>query len=113
MSLYHIFRSQTGTFAPSTTGWFSYYVNASGQLLCQANNGDVFSPSSSYALTGAREAVTTGNVIFNDVTTVTGHVYGGTGTYLYPTLLGEPNFWVSALGPQGQLLAVPAYTRSS
>ncbi len=114
MSLYHIFRSQTGTFAPSTTGWFSYYANASGQLLCQPPVGAPFSPATSYAITGAREVVTTGLGVFTSVGNVaTGLFYGNTGLYNYPTLLGAPNFWISAIGPQGQLLAIPAYNRSA
>lgn len=116
MSLYHIFRSQTGTFAPSTAGWFSYYVNSSGQLLCQPSEGagGVFSPAASFALTGTREVVSTGLGTFPTVGNVaTGLFYGTTGLYQYPTFLGAPNMWVKAWGPNGELLSLPAYTRSS
>lgn len=116
MSLYHVFRSQTGTFAPSTTGWWSYYVNSTGQLLCQppAGGPDVFSPVSSFAFSGTREVVSTG---LGTITTVgnvgTGLFYGTTGLYQYPTFLGAPNMWIKAWGPNGELLSLPAYTRSS
>lgn len=115
MSLYHVFQAQTGVFAQAAnTGWYNYFVNASGQLMCQPPVGDPFQAAASYATTGAREVVSSGLGIFNNVTsTVTGIFYGTTGQDTRPTLLGAPNYWISAVGPQGQLLAIPAYTRSA
>lgn len=114
MSLYHVFRAQTGVFAQSTTGWFNYFCNASGQLMCQPPVGNPYQVAASYATTGGRDAISTGLGLMTTVGNVgTGLFYGSTGDYRYPTFLGAPNYWISATGPQGQLLALPAYTRSS
>ena len=115
MAYFQILRAQTGVNTQITTGWYSYYVNASGQLMCQPpSTGTPFAAVSSYPTTGAREAVTTGLGVWNNVAgAASGVFYGTTGVNLLPTVLGAPQYWVSAIGPGGQLLSIPAYTRTS
>jgi hypothetical protein len=116
MSKYHVFVSQTGSLAPASlnvTGTYSYYANASGALMVKLSDLSTRQAATNFATTGAREVVSTGLGVFSSVGVSTGLFYGNTGLYQYPTLLGAPNFWIQAFGPQGQLLALPAYTRSA
>lgn len=118
MSQTHEFRAQTGTPAPLISGQFTYYVNQSG-VLRYITTGSADRPVASvYPETGAKSLaglsnVSTGNITFTaGVNTV---VYGASGNSLnsLPTVLGEPTMWIRAFGPNGELLAVPAYTRGA
>ena len=118
MSKYHVFVSQTGSFAPASlnvTGTYSYFANASGALMVKLNDLSTRQASTNFATTGLDSAVTFISGAMNAGATipVTGVFYGTTGTSVYPRMLGAPSYWIQAFGPQGQLLAVPAYVRTS
>lgn len=106
------------TAAASGGNWATYYVNNSGILRFVHPNTTDYVASTFYPTTGAKTVgglsnVTTGNITFTaGVNTV---VYGASGNSLnsLPTVLGEPNFWIAAFGPNGQLVSLPAYTRST
>lgn len=117
MAKYNILVSQTGSLAPSaleTSGTYSYWANASGSLQVTLADLTVRNATTIFAQTGTREAVSTG---LGTITTVgnvgTGLFYGTTGLYEYPTFLGAPNYWIPGYGPAGQLISIPAYTRTS
>ncbi len=99
--------------------WTVYYADPSGILrFYNPLNSGTFVASTFYPVTGAKATgglsnVTTGHVTFTaGIDTV---VYGASGNAFTsgPTVLGEPNFWIAAIGPNGQLLSVPAYTRTN
>jgi hypothetical protein len=117
MSKYHIFTSQTGSLAPASlnvSGTYSYWANASGALQVTLADLSVRNATTIFAQTGTREVVSTGLGRLTTVGNVgTGLFYGTTGLYQYPTFLGEPNYWIPGYGPAGQLISIPAYTRSS
>lgn len=108
------FRTQTATPATPAAGVVSYYVGTSGELKYVNSAGQVRNASSYFAENLANSNITaTGFGIFRKATSdVTGLLYGSSGTYTVPTILGEPSMWFSVLGPSGQLLAIPAYNRS-
>jgi hypothetical protein len=85
MAKTHDFRLQTGV-APATpvTGVASYYVNASGVLRFVHANGTSYVASTFYP------------------TNITGV---NTGT-------ANVSLWIPVVGPSGQLLAIPAYSRT-
>ena len=115
MSKYHIFVSQTGSFAPAAldvSGTYSYWATASGALQVTLADLSVRNATTIFGQTGARESVTFVSGVFTTVGNVgTGIFYGNTGLAQYPTLLGAPSYWIPGYGPAGQLLAVPAYAR--
>lgn len=114
MSQNHDFRFKSSAPSTPSAGIATYYTNNSGILRFVHPNGTDYVASTFYPTTGAKSVVATGLGVFNNVTTsASGLLYGTTGTYLYPTVLGEPNFWINAIGPNGQLLSIPAYTRSA
>lgn len=108
----------TAPAAATNTGWATYYTNSSGILHFVHPNGTGYCASLFYPTTGAKSLaglsnITTGNITFT--AGVTAVVYGASGNSLNasPTVLGEPSFWIPAIGPNGQLLSIPTYTRSS
>ncbi len=101
-----------------STKWATYYVNASGiQRFVHPNTTD-YVASTFYPETGVKDVagisnVSTGHITFTaGVNTV---VYGASGNNLntLPTVLGEPTMWIKAFGPNGELLSLPAYTRTA
>ena len=117
MSKYHIFTNQTGSLAPAAlnvSGTYSYWANASGALQVTLADLSVRNATTIFAQTGTREVVSTGLGVMTSVGAVgTGLFYGTTGLYQYPTFLGAPNMWIKSWGPNGELLSLPAYTRSA
>lgn len=125
MALNRNFSMVTGA-APTVTSlvsgslalWATYYTNGSGILRFVHPNTTDYVASTFYPETGVKDVagisnVTTGHITFTaGVNTV---VYGASGNNLntLPTVLGEPNFWIKAFGPNGQLLSIPAYTRTA
>lgn len=104
--------------ASGSTLWATYYTNASGiQRFVHPNTTD-YVASTFFPETGAKSAaglsnISTGNITFTaGVNTV---VYGASGNSLnsLPTVLGEPRMWIKAFGPNGELIAFPAYTRTA
>lgn len=117
MSQNHTFRAQTGWNPNPASGVFDYYTNLSGILHFITSGGSVYPvgtylPSTGLKSTGALSNVVTGNAVFAGINSV---VYGASGNSFNsaPTVLGEPSFWLPFTGPNGQLLAVPAYTRTN
>ncbi len=109
------FRTQSSAVATPGAGVVSYYVNSSG-ILRFVDSAGVDTVASTFQPTVLANAqiTATGTVSFptNTVALATGHIYGTTGTYTIPTIMGEPNVWIPFTGPSGQLYAVPAYLRS-
>ena len=102
----------------SAGSWATYYVNTSGILRYVHPNGTNYVASTFYPETGVKDVAGVSNVTTGHITFTAGVnavVYGASGNNLNtaPTVLGEPALWVKAFGPNGQLLAVPAYTRSA
>ncbi len=104
--------------AASSNGWATYYTNTSGILRFVHPNGTDYVASTFYPATGAKTLaglsnVATGNIAFS--AGINAVVYGSSGNSLNsaPTVLGEPSFWIPVIGPNGQLLSMPAYTRSA
>ncbi len=116
MSQNHNFRPQTGVPTPPA-GVFTYWVNASGALNCQAPNGSGYAVNSVYSSTGFRTSLTSGLGVFSNGVAggnFTGIFFGTTGfnPSTYPRVMGEPQFWLNVLGPNNEPLAIPAYSRS-
>lgn len=98
--------------------WATYYVNNSGILNFVHPNGTGYVASTFYPATGAKSVAGLSNIVTGNITFTAGVntvVYGASGNSLnsLPTVLGEPSFWIPAIGPNGQLLSIPTYTRSS
>ncbi len=100
-------------------GWTVYYADPSGILrFYNPLNSGTFVASTFYPVTGVKDVAGVSNVTTGHITFTAGVnavVYGASGNNLNtaPTVLGEPNFWIAAVGPNGQLLSVPAYTRTA
>ncbi len=117
------FKPQTGTPvitpADQQGQWTVYYADPSGILrFYNPLNSGVYVANTFYPVTGVKDVaglsnVTTGHITFT--AGVNAVVYGASGNNLNaaPTVLGEPNFWIAAIGPNGQLLSVPTYTRTA
>ncbi len=109
------FRTQSSAVDTPGAGVVSYYVNSSGILrFVDADGVDKVASTFQPTVLANAQITATGDSFSptNTVAIATGHVYGTTGTYKYPTFLGEPNVWFPFIGPSGQLYAVPAYLRS-
>lgn len=116
MSQTHEFRAQTGVNVPPISGIFTYYVNQSGILRFNTTGGQDRCASTFYPETGLKATGGLSNVSTGAATLTAGIsaiVYGSSGNAFAagPTVLGEPTLWVKAFGPNGELLAIPAYTR--
>lgn len=118
MSRTHEFRALTGTPAPLLSGQYCYYVNQSGALRF-INTGGFDQPAAgAYSATGVKATggvsnISTGNAVFT--AGINAVIYGNSGNALAagPTILGEPTAWVNITGPNGELWAYPAYTRTT
>ena len=120
MSQNHTFRLQTGWYAPTDTGTANYWVNSSGALFTtNANGSGYFVPTLFPAqATGSRAAMSSGVGVFSNGVAggnFTGIFIGSTGfnPSQYPVVLGNPTYWINGIGPNNELLAIPAYTRTS
>lgn len=111
------------TSAPSVSAgasggnWMTYYVNSSGILNFVHPNGTNYVASTFFPDSGVRSAVTAVSGYFNAgaAVPVTGIFYGGTGVNpsVAPRILGEPSIWIKAFGPNGELISLPGYLRTS
>lgn len=91
-----------------------YFADASGRLRYVNSAGTVVDPNTYFITTIQKNHVSSGLGAVQGgpaASYVTGYFYGSTGTAAYSTILGEPTMWIKAIGPSGQLLAIPAYTR--
>lgn len=109
------FRFQSS--APSTpaASVASYYVNTSGILNFIDPNGTAYVASTFYPATTAESVVSTGISILGGTASyqVTGIAFGTTGSFVKNVFLGQPTMWIKAFGPNGEMIALPAYSRSS
>ena len=100
--------------AASANGWATYYTNQSGIMRFVHPNGVDYVASTFYPETGAKTAAGASNIV-TGITTIPAivNIYGTSGSSLGVTqiVLGEPKAWIKVFGPNGELLATPAYTR--
>lgn len=101
--------------AASAGSWATYYANSSGILRFVHPNATDYVASTFFPDSGIRSNVTAVSGFLNAgaAVPVTGIFYGGTGVNpsVAPRVLGEPSMWIKAFGPNGELIALPAYTR--
>lgn len=117
------YKPQTGvpviTPADQQGQWTVYYADPSGILrFYNPLTSGVYVASTFYPVTGAKATGGLSNVVTGAATLTAGIsvvVYGASGNAYTsgPTVLGEPTMWIAAIGPNGQLLSVPAYTRTN
>lgn len=100
---------------PNKIGMFT---NASGILLTINETGTIFTAGQQWTgnlnmMTGTL-SVATGVGFFrgNAAVSVTGNVYGSTGTGPMTTVLGSPSAWLPVIGVSGENYVIPAYTYS-
>ena len=102
------------TVAASGGNWATYYVNSSGILRFVHPSTTDYVASTFYPESGTKTVAGASNIV-TGITTLptTVNIYGTSGSSLGATqvILGEPKIWVKAFGPNGELLAIPAYTR--
>lgn len=111
------FRIQTTQPDSPSAGVVGIYSNSSGILIAKNEYGTTYQvgTQSTGNIAMAGQTVATGfgyfpsNVLPN---AVTGVFYGSTGTYKVPTLLGTPAGFLPFIGPSGELIAIPYFTRS-
>ncbi len=107
------FRFNSGNALQTGLGYVTVWANPSGYL--QVTNPTA---STSYGIgniytqtLAVSDMTNTGVVLFsNNVGTMSsGKIFGGTGTTMLTSLLGQPLLWLSVLGPSGITGVVPFY----
>lgn len=110
------FRVQSIVAPPTSTGIVKMYANPSGALMFVNSVGTTGNAAGLFGvnLSQAGGTITTGVLQPGTLGLGSGSYFGTTGAYgSKPVFLAGPDRWLTATGPSGELLVIPAYLRTT